>query len=655
MSVIISFNISKLVFCLLVINLIIKSYSEEYPETNDSRLNINIEELKIKPTIEDVRNNLASFTYDNTNYLNSFKLNFKRINIAHEVELTNNSNILISDNRSNPKIRENEYSTKPNISSKNKSNSSKNKNSSQSNSTNKALTNKELRLENSLYTEIEKKNYFLPILINDYDMIQVDFIPQNYNTNKMYTINSISDTKQFFQYWDKEQIRTKGRYTNTKDYSSSISLNTDVDNGKLNYFTNEIKFHIQKNYFSTKKYSLNLSSGLKMNCDLSYRKSSKELADKSKITSVSDKLAEMLMYNIAYICHNSNIDVWFYKICPFSSAYQQLTYLQKHPNGTSYLELWNLGNKEGYYEELEEQRFIRENNISGSEQYNNGTSDNSDFNNKKNATNTIITSDDVKYKAYNNTIKLDEIYSKSNKNSNNNYNNNNPVQIPNSNQLNKKITYSKLKQDFISEITQLAMENNISEEDLINNNELETKPYLVCEGRICKVFNTQTTDFKKNETELYLNFTMKQIKEQINKQENIFVINEKMTTQKVFLSEYLTKLGKYYLFEKYVNVENEETINIELLKEYESEVITIQRKVIKTVGDNIIVLNKKFAESIVTAFDNDFKFKVGENRINTVEGNSALSVSRDIVYCLKCEFLMFYEVGDFLLLVSKNK
>ena len=61
---------------------------------------------------------------------------------------------------------------------------------------------------------------------------------------------------------------------------------------------------------------------------------------------LDDNQALLLLRIVKNFCTNTNIKEWFYKLCPFQSTHQQLTYKKKAENGEEYIENWTIGNRQ---------------------------------------------------------------------------------------------------------------------------------------------------------------------------------------------------------------------------------------------------------------------------------------------------------------------
>ena len=349
------------------------------------------------------------------------------------------------------------------------------------------------------------------------------------------------------------------------------------------YFTDLIRKYLEIETTGKKKYKFNLSNGMKMTCGIPFKNkkidSIKYLNIDNEVTTLDDKKAFLILKSISYICHNSNIEEWFYKICPFSGAYQQLTYMKKHANGTDYIEFWNLGSRKV----LESENFPK---LSDKE------------------------SEELMIKE----IKSNSKYSDPRFNS--------------SSTLSQDITKKKnseyiLNKMFSNEVNQLAEKENIFLQT-------EDKSLLICDGRICKIFNDNHLINNKNQDcEIFMYFTAHELRNLKTK------INKDLFEQEL-PKETIDKDVYSYIF-------NDQPSEV-----YDTSLVALSRKIIKIVGENIVVLNKAFLIENINTYD--FYYKCFEKKQTSIDHPGMLSVSKDLAYCYKCEMINSIEEGDFLAL-----
>lgn len=74
-------------------------------------------------------------------------------------------------------------------------------------------------------------------------------------------------------------------------------------------------------------------------------KGSEILEKQDLIENLDEELATYLLRENSKMCYNSNFKEWFYKICPFNTAIQMLSYKKKNEQGIEYSEIFSLGVK----------------------------------------------------------------------------------------------------------------------------------------------------------------------------------------------------------------------------------------------------------------------------------------------------------------------
>lgn len=108
---------------------------------------------------------------------------------------------------------------------------------------------------------------------------------------------------------------------------------------------------IRKYYHRYKENEMNLINGARMKC-YTPSKIKKNITRKESLLNetkslLPDDLAMIFLRQSASLCYNSNFREWFYKLCPFKSAHQVLSYKKKNEKtGEEFTETWNLGQKE---------------------------------------------------------------------------------------------------------------------------------------------------------------------------------------------------------------------------------------------------------------------------------------------------------------------
>lgn len=63
----------------------------------------------------------------------------------------------------------------------------------------------------------------------------------------------------------------------------------------------------------------------------------------TNLTNLTDEYAKFFLFDNNKLCHNSNFDGWFYKLCPLVSAHQVLAAKKKNEYGIEVSESWSLG------------------------------------------------------------------------------------------------------------------------------------------------------------------------------------------------------------------------------------------------------------------------------------------------------------------------
>lgn len=114
---------------------------------------------------------------------------------------------------------------------------------------------------------------------------------------------------------------------------------------KYNQRDDDLIGNIRNYYHTYRPMKLNLPNGQKLNCMLPSKMNKQIVSQNHTLKELTDEYAYMLMREIRNICINSSIKEWFYKICPFNSAYQQLSVMKKRKDGSEYVEHWKLGSR----------------------------------------------------------------------------------------------------------------------------------------------------------------------------------------------------------------------------------------------------------------------------------------------------------------------
>ncbi len=90
-----------------------------------------------------------------------------------------------------------------------------------------------------------------------------------------------------------------------------------------------------------------MSNGAVMRCYIPKKinKGSEIFEKKDLIQNLDEELAKYLLRENSKMCYNLSIKEWFYKLCPFSSAVQMLSYKKKNNEGLEFNEMFVLGLK----------------------------------------------------------------------------------------------------------------------------------------------------------------------------------------------------------------------------------------------------------------------------------------------------------------------
>lgn len=95
--------------------------------------------------------------------------------------------------------------------------------------------------------------------------------------------------------------------------------------------------------------------------------------------------------------------------------------------------------------------------------------------------------------------------------------------------------------------------------------------------------------------------------------------------------------------------------NIQSIEEYlrfhpEANKIPLQRKILKFIDNHLVLLENPFPTDKIF-YDNVKLTVIKEKNPKQVDNSHSLIVYGDYVYCFKCEFLIYYNVGDSLFIV----
>ncbi len=78
--------------------------------------------------------------------------------------------------------------------------------------------------------------------------------------------------------------------------------------------------------------------------------------------------------------------------------------------------------------------------------------------------------------------------------------------------------------------------------------------------------------------------------------------------------------------------------------------IPIQRKILKLINNHLVLLENPFPSNKIF-YDNVKLRVIKEKNPNQIDHLYSLLVYGEYVYCFRCEFLVFYNVGDSLFIV----
>lgn len=483
----------------------------------------------------------------------------------------------------------------------------------------KANNNKLLSTINNSYNIIINNNYYLnkSQLKNSTNITQEDYLNNNeINTQKSdnYELN-----KHPFIFNDKIYPNVLFKKNNIVDYFSNF-ISTIEENNKDE----------SKNSTKYKEYVFNYIDGNKISCNIPLiKKSTKKISTLKNATYLSKEIGLLLLNEIDELCFNTNLDKWYYRICPFNNAHKQLINSKIADNGTSYTEIINLGSN------------IELNTSSLNNTFNDSI--NNEHNFIKDFTDISTKNNRRKYLI--------------------NYFNNNTI------------TNSKYYDQYFND------------------------SYIYINKRIAKIYNNDAY-FKfinNNETELYLNSTLGHILNEMLNPNNkdvsaVFGIKDThdynylknmlensninklniyyqlycfpiLTMNKNFLINKesrinIIKLNKQYFVDKNKILEvrfietiqsNLLNVNIENIDEILNYPISLKREIIKKLGSNIIVLNKQLPYS--NLLTKDFYIIPSKPKNKSVHSMYQLSISKNIVHCSLCEFINYYSVNDYLIIV----
>jgi hypothetical protein len=80
--------------------------------------------------------------------------------------------------------------------------------------------------------------------------------------------------------------------------------------------------------------------------------------------------------------------------------------------------------------------------------------------------------------------------------------------------------------------------------------------------------------------------------------------------------------------------------------------IPVQRRILRLVNKHLVLLEDPFPTDDI--FYNNVNLSIIKLKINQFTENSySLFVYRDYIYCNRCEFLIYYNVGDSFFIVKK--
>ena len=96
-----------------------------------------------------------------------------------------------------------------------------------------------------------------------------------------------------------------------------------------------------------------------------------------------------------------------------------------------------------------------------------------------------------------------------------------------------------------------------------------------------------------------------------------------------------------------VNIYNK-TVEDYIKENPNSEFIPFQRKILKLINKHLIFFDNPFP---FPTYEYNFNFHLIREKKNEMSINYNFFVYADMVYCQKCDFLLFYNEGDSLLIV----
>ena len=199
-----------------------------------------------------------------------------------------------------------------------------------------------------------------------------------------------------------------------------------------------------------------------------------------------------------------------------------------------------------------------------------------------------------------------------------------------------------------------SFKNKTKSEDKRRN-----KKIAYFQGRIVKFLNTDIANMKSlNETQVEINFLLSDVVNYMKDQKDPFGLfpNYRKYFQRAendYLLNYLKNEYNDTIYNQYVSpLLNNEALNITELeeKEYSTIKIPLKRKISYLINQNSAVLEKEFP---IDSFETeDFILSAYDVNKNSNVLPGWILISGNVIQCLSCEFSMYYNEGDYLMIVS---
>ncbi len=91
-----------------------------------------------------------------------------------------------------------------------------------------------------------------------------------------------------------------------------------------------------------------------------------------------------------------------------------------------------------------------------------------------------------------------------------------------------------------------------------------------------------------------------------------------------------------------VNMYNK-TIEEYIIENPNEDMIPIRRKIIKLINKHLVFFDTPFP---YPTYEYNFNYNIIREKRKEMNNNDNLLVYGDMIYCQKCEFLLYYSIGD---------